>query len=278
VNTITSTANRHIIEARKLRQRKHRQEQGLFLLEGLQLLTMALDARLAPAQVFYAPEQFTGPQGPALVERFGHTGAGGASPQLFEVTPQVLAALSEREGPQGIVATFPVFTAPLTALKLNEVEPLTGAELVVVLDRPQDPGNLGGLIRTADAVGAAGVVILGPAVDLFDPKAIRASMGSIFNLPVVLAADAGAALRYLEGRGLAPVGASEHEGEPWGETALAAGCALVLGNEARGLSPDVIPHIHRWVSLPMRGKAESLNVGVAGGVFMYLWLQKHRDS
>ncbi|MGE5602977.1 MAG: TrmH family RNA methyltransferase [Nitrososphaerales archaeon] len=270
MNTITSTANRHVVEARKLRQRKHRQEHGLFLLEGLQLLTMALDAHLIPAQVFYAPEQFTGPQGPTLIERFGRTPA-----QLFQVTPPVLAALSEREGPQGIVAAFPLFTAPLTDLKLTMSEPLTGAELVVVLDRPQDPGNLGGLIRTADAVGAAGVVVLEPAVDLFDPKAIRASMGSMFNLPVAPIADTGAAFRYLAGHGLTAVGASEHEGEPWGEMALAGGCALVLGNEARGLSADIIPHIRRWVSLPMRGKAESLNVSVAGGVLMYLWLQKH---
>jgi TrmH family RNA methyltransferase len=258
---ITSTSNRHIVEARKLRQRKHRQEQGLFLLEGLQLLTMALDAGLPPWQVFYCPEQLTGQQGPALIDRFSQTSA-----ELLPVTPSVMAALSERDGPQGIVATFPLFAAQLTDLRL------TGAELVLILDRPQDPGNLGGLIRTADAVGAAGVVILEPAVDLFDPKAIRASMGSLFNLPVVATPDP-AALDWLAQRGLAPTGASEHAAEPWGEIALRGGCALVLGNEARGLSPDVTPRIRRWVSLPMRGKAESLNVGVAGGILMYLWLR-----
>jgi TrmH family RNA methyltransferase len=186
-----------------------------------------------------------------------------------------MAVLSEREGPQGIVATFPLFAAPLAVLKLAGDGPRTSGELVVVLDRPQDPGNLGSLIRTADAVGAAGVVILEPAVDPFDPKAIRASMGSLFNLPLVSTPDAPAALRYLEAQGFAPVGASEHEGEPWGETALRGACALVLGNEARGLSPDVTPLIRRWVSLPMVGKAESLNVGVAGGVLMYLWLRSN---
>jgi TrmH family RNA methyltransferase len=258
---ITSTSNRHIVEARKLRQRKHRQEQGRFLLEGLQLLTMALDAGRVPAQVFYCPEQFAGSQGPALIDRFSRTGA-----DLQQVTPQVMASLSDRDGPQGIVAAFPLFAAQLTDLRL------AGTELVLVLDRPQDPGNLGGLIRTADAVGAAGVVVLEPAVDLFDPKAIRASMGSVFNLPVVITADP-AALDDLAQRGILPTGASEHEGEPWGETALRGGCALVLGNEARGLSPDVNPRIHHWVSLPMRGKAESLNVSIAGGVLMYLWLR-----
>jgi TrmH family RNA methyltransferase len=185
-----------------------------------------------------------------------------------------MEALSEREGPQGLVATFSLFNAPLTALKL------TGRELVLVLDRPQDPGNLGGLIRTADAVGAAGVVVLEPAVDLFDPKAIRASMGSIFNLPVILTPDAPAALRFLHDRGIIPVGASEHAtsspNDPWGDTLLQGGVALVLGNEARGLSPDLAPHMGRWVSLPMRGKAESLNVSVAGGVLMYFWLRANK--
>ena len=148
-----------------------------------------------------------------------------------------MAALSDRDGPQGIVAAFPLFAAKLAALRLS------GSELVVVLDRPQDPGNLGGLIRTADAVGAAGVVILEPAVDLFDPKAIRASMGSIFNLPVVPTPDA-AVLDYA-GRPVAssrPAPANTRR-EPWGETALRGGCALVLGNEARGLSPDVAARI-----------------------------------
>ena len=148
---ITSTANRHIVEARKLRQRKHREEQGLFLLEGLQLLTMALDAGLTAGPVFFCPEQFGGTQAPALIERF--RAAGG---QLLQVSPQVMATLSDRDGPQGIVAVFRAFRTPLATLKL------TGACLVLVLDRPQDPGNLGGLIRTADAVGAAGVVILEP--------------------------------------------------------------------------------------------------------------------
>lgn len=259
---ISSTANRQIVEARKLRQRKHREEQGLFLLEGLQLLHMALDAGLAPGQVFFCPEQFDGAQAPALIDRF--KGAGG---QLLQVSPQVMAALSDRDGPQGIVATLRTFSTPLTALEG------AGNRLVIVLDRPQNPGNLGGLIRTADAVGAAGLVILEPAVDLFDPKTIRASMGSVFNLPVVLAAEAPGALGELAAQGLTLVGASEHAAEPWGEAALRGPCALVLGNEARGLSDDVSPLIRRWVSLPMRGKAESLNVGVAGGVLMYAWLR-----
>ena len=117
--------------------------------------------------------------------------------------------------------------------------------------------------------------ILEPAVDLFDPKAIRASMGSLFNLPVVPAADAAVldALPRPQGHRSRPAPASTLPRDPWGETALRGGCALVLGNEARGLSPDVAAHIRRWVSLPMRGKAESLNVSVAGGVLMYLWLR-----
>lgn len=259
---ITSTANRQVVEARKLRQRKHREEQSLFLIEGLQLLHMALDAGLAPGPAFFCPEQFGGSQAPALVDRLRSAGA-----ILHQVTADVMAALSDRDGPQGIVAAFHTFAAPLSSLDLG------GVPLVLVLDRPQDPGNLGGLIRTADAVGAAGVLVLEPAVDLFDPKTIRASMGSLFNLPVVRSTDAPGALHYLATRGVRAVGTSEHAGEPWGESALCGPVALVLGNEARGLSADVQPLIAAWASLPMRGKAESLNVAVAGGVLMYEWLR-----
>ncbi len=259
---ITSAANRQVVEARKLRQRKHREEQGLFLIEGLQLLHMALDAGLTPGPAFFCPEQFAGPQAPALVDRLHAAGA-----TLHPVTAAVMAALSDRDGPQGIVAAFRTFDTPLASFDL------LGVPLVLVLDRPQDPGNLGGLIRTADAVAAAGVLVLEPAVDLFDPKTIRASMGSLFNLPVVQSADAPGALRFLSAQGVVAVGTSEHAGEPWGESALRGPVALVLGNEARGLSADVQSLIERWASLPMRGKAESLNVAVAGGVLMYEWLR-----
>ncbi len=259
---ITSTSNPRIVAARKLRLRKHRQEERLFLVEGLQILHMALDAGAVAREVFYCEEQFAGNEAPALVERFRRSGA-----TLHRVAPRVMDTLSEREEPQGIVATFPIPTASLASLKL------TGRDLVLVVDRLQDPGNLGTLIRTADAVAAAGLILIEPCVDPYDPKTVRGSMGSLFNLPVVAVRDVPALFAWLKARGLRPVGADPHLGELWGADLWAGGVALVLGNEARGLSADVAAHIAAWVRLPIVGKAESLNVAVAGGVLMYLWLR-----
>ena len=170
---ITSTGNKRVVEARKLSQRKYRQAGARFLVEGLQLLHMALDAGATPHEVFFCPEQFAGPEAEALIARFRQAGG-----ELLPVAPNVMAALSERDEPQGIVATFHIPEASLADLKL------TGRELVLVLDRLQDPGNLGTLIRTADAVGAAAIILIEPCVDPFDPKTLRGSMGSLFNVPV----------------------------------------------------------------------------------------------
>jgi len=274
---ITSTRNPHIVAARKLNQRKHRERQGQFLVEGPKLLHMALDAGARPVKVFYCPEQLaedtaadgkhvrSGRAVTSLLARLGHRGA-----IHLAVSPNVMQALSQRDVSQGIVATFALFETPLSALTLS------GRELVIVLDRLQDPGNMGTLIRTADAVGAAAVVLIEPCVDPFDPKTVRGSMGSLFNIPLVRTTDAAALFADLGKRGVRPIGTSAHEGRAWGEGILKGGTALVLGNEAQGLSEDVSAQIEAWAHLPMVGKAESLNVAVAGGVLMYAWLRANR--
>ncbi len=263
---ITSTHNPRIVAARKLGERKHREQQGRFLVEGLQLLHMALDAGAHPLEVFYCERLFTGTEATILLERFRRSGA-----DLLPVSEHVMAALSQRETPQGIVATFALFETPLEALHPSE------RALVVVLDRLQDPGNLGTLIRTADAVGAAAVVLIEPCVDPFDPKSVRGSMGSLFHVPLVRTGDVSGLFAWLRRRELRPVGADAHRGEPWGRGLWDGGVALILGNEARGLSEDVRAHVDAWARLPILGKAESLNVAVAGGVLMYAWLQENLE-
>ena len=264
---ITSTRNPRIVGAHKLDQRKQRREQGRFLVEGLQLLHMALDAGARPMEVFYCEEQFDGPEAPALLARFREAGA-----DLLAVSPNAMQALSERDAPQGLVATFALFETPLDEIRL------AGNELVVVLDRLQDPGNMGTLIRTADAAGAAAVVLIEPCVDPFDAKTVRGSMGSLFNVPLVHTADVPGLFDRLRRSGLRPVGADARLGEVYGRGVLEGGVALVLGNEARGLSDDVRRHVDAWARLPIAGKAESLNVAVAGGVLMYEWLRANRNE
>lgn len=265
--TITSVRNPRIVEARKLDQRKHRQQQERFAVEGLQLLHMALESGARPLDVFYCEALFTGAEAPMLLKRFREVGA-----DLVPVTQEVMTALSDREAPQGIFATF-----ALQPLRLDQLV-LTGDDLVVVLDRLQDPGNVGTILRTADAADAAAVVLLIPCVDPFDPKTVRASMGSLFNVQIVQTADPAALFEALRAAGLTPMGADAKRGRAWTEVDWRGGMALVLGNEARGLSEDVAPLITTWASLPIRGKAESLNVAVAAGVLMYAWVQANAPS
>lgn len=262
---ITSTRNPRIVDARKLDQRKHRQEQGRFSVEGLQLLGMALEGGYAPLEVFYCPTLFTGQTAPALLKQFRQAGA-----QLVEVSAEVLRALSERDTPQGIFVTFRLPDVELDSLRLH------GHDLVIVLDRLRDPGNVGTILRTADAVGAGAVMMLAPGVDVYDPKTVRASMGSLFNLPVIQTDDVGALFQYLSDSGLRVIGADAARGQVWTQVNWRGGAALVLGSEAQGLSDDLAPYISDWAALPIYGRADSLNVAVAGGVLMYAWAAANR--
>lgn len=266
-DVVTSTSNRRIVEARKLDQRKHRERQGRFLVDGLQILHMALDAKVCPTEVFYCGSLFTGDEAPALLERFRETGA-----DMVPVSERIMRALSERDTPQGLVAAF---ATPETELQALE-PPHLG--LIVVLDRLQDPGNVGTLIRTADAAGAGAVILIGPCVDPFDPKTVRGSMGSLFNLPLARTADVTGLFEWMENNDVQAVGADAHQGRAWDTELWQGNLALVLGNEARGLSADVRPHIEHWARLPIVGKAESLNVAVAGGILMYAWLREQQGQ
>ncbi|MEZ4767637.1 MAG: RNA methyltransferase [Caldilineales bacterium] len=258
---ITSRQNRRIVEARKLAERKHRQRSGRFLVEGVKLLEMALNAGASPVEAFLCRKQ-AGPIATRLAQQLQDAGA-----TLVEVTPDVMDALAEREAAEGIVATFHVFER-----RLDEVK-LAGESLVLVVDRWQDPGNLGTLIRTADAVAAAAVALVEPCVDPFDPKTVRGSMGSLFHVPLVRSADGQWLLQTLKTRGLRVVAADARRGADWGEGLWQGGVALIVGNEARGLSPDLEPLVDAWARLPIAGRAESLNAAVAGGVLMYTWLR-----
>lgn len=274
---ITSTKNPRIVDARKLTQRKHRRRQDCFLVEGLQLLAMAVEMMQAdsphrpniiPRQIFYSRELFAGPTAPRLLEQLTQAGA-----QAVPVAPHVLDTLSERDTSQGLAATFALRKLERSIDQL----PLTTYQspgLLLILDKLQDPGNLGTLIRTADAVGAQAVILLEPCVDPFDPKTVRSTMGSIFTVPLVRVKNLADVLPYLTKMGYHLVGADARRGKPtWHSSALAGSIGLILGNEARGLSAELHPHLSGYVSLPLLGHAESLNVSVAGGILMYEWLR-----
>lgn len=266
---ITSTKNQKIINLRKLTQRKHRHSQKRFAVEGLQLLAMALEGGHKPFDVFYCEAQFNGEIAPALWQRLLEAGGHGHA-----ISPKVMNSLSERDAPQGLIATFPLFEMPLNFF-LRAIPDLDIPKLFIIVDRLQDPGNLGTIIRTADAVAASGVILVEPCVDPFDPKTVRGSMGSLFTMPLIRTTDPDTTLSTLHKCGYKLTGADGYQGDfPWADksNALSGSVALCLGNEARGLSEDLRTYLTHWVRLPLLGKAESLNVAVAGGVLMYHWV------
>lgn len=291
---ITSTKNPRIVEARKLAERKYRRQQNRFLVEGLQLLSLAVEvmgmpqgrARVKPLELFYSKALFTGETAPRLLAQLSQAGA-----EVIPVAPHVLDSLSERDVSQGLAATFAlsslehsleelVQTVPANPPTFQSSSSLASASaLLLVLDNLQDPGNLGTLIRTADAVGVRGVILLEPCVDPFDPKTVRGTMGSLFTMPFARTKNGPEAMAQLAKTGYRLVGADGRQGElPWPGDVLAGPVALVLGNEARGLSLELRPHLHAYVRLPLRGHAESLNVSVAGGTLMYEWLRVNSET
>lgn len=264
---IESTRNSRVVDAVKLAQRKHRRRQGRFLVEGLQLIGMGLEIGAArgarPLEAFVCREQLRGEAGLRLLRGVEEAGV-----TPHEVTPLVMQRLADREEPQGLLVSFAL-------LEDGEVPapPAGGSGLILVLDRLQDPGNLGTLIRTADAVGAAAVVLLEPSVDAFDPKTVGASMGSVFSVPLVRVGEATELVEKLAGWSI--VGADAKQGDlAWEGDALDGAVALALGNEARGLSDDLRALVRHSVRLPIAGAAESLNVAVAGGALAYEWRRR----
>ncbi len=279
---ITSTKNPRVVQARKLTQRKHRLRQNRFLVEGLQLLSMAVQMmttssvghKIIPGEIFYSETLFAGDTAPRLLDQLTQAGA-----DPIPVAPHVLDTLSERDTSQGLTATFLLREL---AWSLDELEPRLAPippSLVLILDKLQDPGNLGTLIRTADAVGSQAVILLQPCVDPFDPKTVRGTMGSIFTVPFVQSQDVEAAFTRLSTLGYRLVGADARRGRlAWQSEALTGPVALVLGNEARGLSSELHDYLADYVSLPLHGQAESLNVATAGGVLMYEWLRLNQKQ
>ena len=258
---LSSIRNPRIAALRSLSQRRHRSLRRCFKVEGLQALEMALAAGVVPHEVFFPVPLVASRARRALDGLL----AAGAAP--IAVSPELMQKLSDRGKSDAVIATWPFVDRPLDGL------PLSDRDLVVVADGLGKSSNVGMLIRSADAVGAAAVILVGPHADPFDPTALRASMGSVFNVPVVCRASAAAVVHRLRSVGLPILAADAHRGEALGSACGAPGIALALGNEVRGVGPELRAAAERCVRLPMRGRADSLNVAVAGSVLMYLWLE-----
>jgi TrmH family RNA methyltransferase len=260
--TITGFSNPTVKALRALRDKKHRRREGKFLAEGLRLLTDARASGRLPEMLVMAHERDPHPLLEALeaeVER-----AGG---EIVETSAEILSKITGKDNAQAVAGVFAEFDTSLAALDRS------AAPIWLVAQALRDPGNLGTMLRTGDAVGAGGLILLDDCADPFSVEAVRASMGAIFTQQVAVVRWDEFLLWLRSGPGQL-VAASLRDALPYREAPYAAPCFILVGNESRGLPEDYEAACDLRVTMPMKGRADSLNAAVAGAVLAYEVLAK----
>ena len=251
---ITSLSNPLIKQARALHQRKARAETGLFLVEGIHHVGEAVVTNWDIDAIIYAPEILTSDFGRELTSRAA------LQTRLQPVSAQVIESLADKENPQGIIAIV-----HQKRMQLDELGSIRSGAAVV---SPQDPGNVGTVLRTLDAVDADVLFLLDGGVDLYHPTSVRASMGTIFSKPIVQTSFA-EFIEWKKNNSAQLVGTSAHAESDYRNFQPKSPWILLLGPEQKGLSSEQLSACDVRVSLPMRGRASSLNLAVAAGILLY---------
>ncbi|MBA5775841.1 RNA methyltransferase [Stappia sp. F7233] len=258
VKQITSHSNPIVKEIKGLvGQRKHRAQSGLFVGEGLKLATDALDAGWGVRYLAIGPEARENPHAQQAAARAKARGA-----MILEISTAVLANITRRDNPQMVVGVFEQKLLEPAAIRPAD------AQVWIALDHVRDPGNLGTIIRTADAVGASGVMLVGETTDPFAVETVRATMGSLFHVPLVkMSRDAFKAFaRNWPGT---VVGTHLKGSRDYREVAYKAPTLLLMGNEQAGLPDDMADTCTELVRIPQAGQADSLNLAVATAVMLF---------
>ena len=251
--TITSLSNDTVKAVRALHLRKEREASGLFLAEGLKIVTEAVELGYAPAILMHGAK---GADHPMLRRAANLAG------ETVEVTPEILAKVSRRENPQNVLGVFHQRFS-----ELADLDPARNG-LMIGLEEVRDPGNLGTIIRTADAAGCAGVILIGETCDPYSVEAVRATMGSIFAVPIARASTD----EFLAWRSAWPgrvVGTLLTASEDFRHAAYDRPSLILLGNEQAGLSARLADACDVAVKIPMHGRADSLNLAAAAAVMIY---------
>jgi TrmH family RNA methyltransferase len=261
---ITSLTNPRVKAAVRLRDRRERDSTGLTIVDGAREILRAIDAGFRVDTAFVAPALVRSEDARSVLDRLR------GRPSTLEASAAVLAKVGFGERSDGLVA---IVETP--RLDLDTITP-GSRPLIVVVEGVEKPGNLGAVMRSADGAGATAVIATDPLTDLFNPNAIRASLGTIFTLPVAAASTA-ETLEWLAANEITPVAAVVDTATLYVDVDLTGPVALVLGSEARGLSaawrdPRVTP-----VSIPMAGAADSLNVSVAAAILLYEAIRQRAD-
>jgi len=253
---ITSTTNEKIKRLVRLRERRERDQSGLTLIEGEREIQKALDAGVEIREIYHC-----GKVGKELLKK---AAAAARSHQggIFETNQKAFARVAYGEKEEGVIAVAKVQRKELKDLKGN------GSALILVLEGIEKPGNIGAILRTADAAGVSGVILTDSATDLYNPNTIRTSLGTVFSVNVVCA-DHQAAYDHLVRQKIRIVATTPEAKTNYTKTDLRGALALVMGSEDKGLDPFWLKHAHAKIFIPMNGAVDSLNVSTASAVILY---------
>jgi len=254
---ISSLSNPRIKEIRSLRHRQEREQTGLFFIEGIRLVTEAVQLGADIEVLVVAPELLKSQFGQEVVRAQQEHGI-----SCIEVTVDVFRSISVKDGPQGIGAVVRQCWDSLDQVRL------TNKDYWVALDAAQDPGNIGTIMRTGDAFGSTGLILLGNCADPYDPTALRASMGAIFSQHLVKASFADF-VQWKQRHNYYVTGTSKAAPHDYREVAYRLPLVLLMGSEREGLSSEQQAICDLMVSISMVGRSDSLNLAVATGIVLY---------
>lgn len=254
---ITGFSNPTVKALRQLREKKHRKRERKFLAEGLRLLTDALESGHVPQVLVMADRRDAHPLIDALEKAVDANGG-----EVIETTPDILSKITGKDNPQAVAGVFAEFDTSLESLDR------TSADIWMVAQALRDPGNLGTMLRTGDAIGAGGLILIDDCADPFSVEAVRASMGAVFT-QTIAQARWDEFESWLRGGPGQLVAASLRDAQPYRGAPYSAPCFVMVGNESQGLPEPYELACDLRVSMPMRGRADSLNAAIAAAVLGY---------
>lgn len=263
--TLTSTQNPRVKELLLLQQKSsERRKSGLFVVEGRRELYRCVEAGYAVEGVFYCPA--------LLGDIDGHEGMPvlPSDVPVYEVSEQVYEKMAYRGGTEGLMATV-----RMRDMKLDELQ-LSAAPLIVVLERVEKPGNLGAVLRSADAAGGDAVIVCDPLTDLYNPNLIRSSVGAFFSVPCV-ACSSEACIAFLKQRGITILTAQLQDSNLYYDTDMRRPTALVMGTEATGLTTQWREAADAHIRIPMLGSVDSLNVSVSAAILLFEAVRQRQE-
>ncbi len=257
---ITSLQNPRVKQLVKLRDRRPRDEAGVFLVEGYRQIRRALEKGVRLTELYVCPEWYLGDQGnePELIEQARLAGA-----KVFQLTKDAFAKVAYRERPDGLLAVAPQWRRTLADLEaLIAAKPAGAESFLLVVEAIEKPGNLGTILRSADAAGVDALIVCDAVTDLFNPNVVRASTGVLFSVPVIIAGSE-EVREWLRARRIRAVATTPSATALHTDTDLRGALAIVMGSEQYGLSEFWLKECDLPVRIPMAGQADSLNVAMA---------------